>query len=253
MSDRRLGQGRLAWSSPRQQVDEKLLFRQQTQILNELMRTDQHYLPLYKRRFWSTSSHPKSDHRPYNIKPEHDLASNHSVTYDSCIETSKAITRLNNSRSHGERTQCEVLGKDVCHKCLRSLDQYCLENSCLICLSNRKVPFCLTDYMRGESLNERRVQFARYGIGNYHLSSVQIFNRLRQKNRTLANNALRMDRRQAPELKSSKLKYSAHIPTVLNAPQSKISEYDYDEEQLEHLSPRKFEMSVQVVFGASGQ
>ncbi|GFO13860.1 hypothetical protein PoB_004036500 [Plakobranchus ocellatus] len=54
---RQLGQGRLDCITHEQQKSEKSFFRQQIEVLNLLLRSDLHYLPLYKRR-WSFASYP---------------------------------------------------------------------------------------------------------------------------------------------------------------------------------------------------
>ncbi|GFR61511.1 hypothetical protein ElyMa_001849800 [Elysia marginata] len=268
---RRLGYGRFAWLSPQQQIAEKLLFRQQTQILNEILSSDKHYLPLYKRRTWSTPADSKRFHRDradskdptflaltlpsprrtscYDMAPVQDIKANQNSSYkSSSFDEDNAATRLRNSRSHGHRLHCEVLGKEACHKCLQVLDQAALANSCPICLSSTKVhdkvPFYVTEFMSRDTLIEQRNRTSKCSAATNRHSPVQIFNRVRHGGVKVTNFNARQGK-QPLALKFFEERKQSGLPSQLT--QRKDSQDSLN--QSEDLSPKNYELKVQVTFG----
>ncbi|KAK3778752.1 hypothetical protein RRG08_013023 [Elysia crispata] len=270
---RRLGQGRLSRLSPEQQVAEKLLFRQQTQMLNRIIQSDHHYLPLYKRR-WSSQIHSGRDRSPdtnsqdssglvlalpSTRKPSaHVSGSSQDVKakdelprMSSSFEECQKVTRLRNSRSHGHRLHCEVLGQEVCHKCLRNLDQAAMANRCLICLSSTQIPLSLTRFASMDSLSDQRNNMvSRCQTGNSLHSSIQIFNRVRQKDIKKKNVFTPQERQpMAIMFRNEDKRSSLPSQNHPNPIQRRDSQSDLDPP--EAFSTRNFEFKVKVTFGKS--
>ncbi|RUS92040.1 hypothetical protein EGW08_000253 [Elysia chlorotica] len=264
---RRLGQGRLSRLSHEQQTAEKLLFRQQTQMLNRMIQSDRHYLPFYKRT-WSPPVHTRpglahvtsaldssalvlarpSSRKPVSIFSEDGKNKPKPLRVSSTAEESQIATRLKNSRCHGPRLHCEVLGQETCHKCVRILDQAAIANCCPICLSSRKIPLSLSEFAFRDSLDEQRNVLSRCQTGSSLHSSIEIFNRIREKDVTKKNARTTQGKQPLAIMFTDEDKRSNSPSKSVPHPNLRSDSEDWFE-PAENFSPRSFEFKVQVTFG----